>query len=335
MQFGRLPTDEAVGAILAHTLGLPDGVLKKGRRLDRDDVEALRRAGHLEVVAARLEAGDVHEDETASLIAAAAAGSGVRSGEAFTGRCNLYAGARGVVVLDRARVDRLNLVDESVTIATVIPYLLVEEDDMVATVKVIPFAARAEVVRACADLAAREEPLLRVAPLRRRGAGLVLTRLRGTREGLLDRAAGSLRSRLVALGSDLKMEVRCAHEPAAVADALAALLGAGCEPVFLFGGSAVVDRRDVIPAGIERAGGVVEHFGMPVDPGNLLLLARHGETTVVGVPACARSLKPSGFDWVLQRLLADLPVTRADLMGMGAGGLLKEIATRPQPRERR
>ena len=43
----------------------------------------------------------------------------------------------------------------------------------------------------------------------------------------------------------------------------------GAELVIVFGASAIADRRDVIPAAIERVGGSIEHFGMPVDPGNL------------------------------------------------------------------
>src|SRR5262249_34381589 len=77
----------------------------------------------------------------------------------------------------------------------------------------------------------------------------------------------------------------------------------------------------------------VDHFGMPVDPGNLLLLGRLADNShVLGLPGCVRSPKVNGFDWVLQRMIADLVVTGADIMRMGAGGLLKEIPTRPQPR---
>src|SRR5205823_3749969 len=83
---------------------------------------------------------------------------------------------------------------------------------------------------------------------------------------------------------------------------------------------------------LTRLGGTVEHLGMPVDPGNLLMLGRLGDEPVMGLPGCARSPKQNGFDWVLQRLVADLPVGRRDIMLMGAGGLLKEIASRPQPR---
>jgi molybdenum cofactor cytidylyltransferase len=54
---------------------------------------------------------------------------------------------------------------------------------------------------------------------------------------------------------------------------------------------------------------------------------------VLGAPGCARSPKENGFDWVLMRLLAGLPVPREDITGLGVGGLLMEIVTRPQPRQ--
>ena len=109
-------------------------------------------------------------------------------------------------------------------------------------------------------------------------------------------------------------------------------LNAGAELVVVFGASAIADRRDVIPAAVEAVGGKVEHFGMPVDPGNLMLIASADGTPVLGAPGCARSPKENGFDWVLARLLCGLPVSRHDIMGMGVGGLLMEIVTRPQPR---
>ena len=103
--------------------------------------------------------------------------------------------------------------------------------------------------------------------------------------------------------------------------------------ILVFGASAIADRRDVIPAALEAAGGRVEHLGMPVDPGNLLMIGAIGPVPVIGAPGCARSPKENGFDWVLMRLLAGLDVTREDVTGMGVGGLLMEIVSRPQPRE--
>jgi molybdenum cofactor cytidylyltransferase len=123
------------------------------------------------------------------------------------------------------------------------------------------------------------------------------------------------------------------HETAALAQELTYQALGDMELIVVFGASAIADRRDVIPSAIEIAGGRVEHFGMPVDPGNLLLVGSVAGKPVIGAPGCARSPKENGFDWILHRLLADVPVTRADIMSLGVGGLLMEIVARPQPRE--
>lgn len=330
MRFGPLPLSEALGAIVGHTLRLGGArVLKKGSVLGPGDVDALRASGYMEIIGARLAEDDVPEDAAAAQVAASAAGPGVRLAEAATGRCNLHAEAAGLLRVDREAVDRLNLVDEAVTLATIPPMTPVRAADLVATVKVIPFAAPRAVVDACAAVG---RAAVSVLPFRPWSAGLVLTRLPGVRESVLDRAAGAQRVRAGRLGGRIAREIRCAHEVDAVAAAVAELLAAGASPILLLGASAIVDRRDVLPAAVERAGGALVHVGMPVDPGNLLMLARHGSTPVIGVPGCARSLDRSGFDMVLERLAAGLPVTRADLMTMGVGGLLVEPPARPFPR---
>ena len=218
------------------------------------------------------------------------------------------------------------------TIATAPPFALVAPGQMLATVKIIPFAAPEAAVADAVRVALEDGPLVRVAPLQARDIGLVMTRLPGIKDSVLDKTVRVLLDRLGALGSRLKREIRCPHEQEAIAAAIAEALSEACDPVLIFGASAITDRRDEVPAGIVRAGGELTHFGMPVDPGNLLLLARHGDVPVIGLPGCARSPKINGFDWVLQRLLADLPVTARDIKLMGAGGLLMEIPGRPQPR---
>ena len=338
MIFARMPAREAEGAILAHGLATPAGAFRKGRVLSAADVAALAREGIADVVAARPEPGDVGEDEAARRIAAAARGAGLAARAPFAGRANLYAGEPGVLLVDADRVDAINRVDESVTVATLAPFAAVAARGMAATVKIIPFAAPAAAVAEAERLAAEGGPLARVAPFRTRTVGLVMTRLAGTREAALDKTARAVRDRAARVGAAAAPERRVDHDEESVAEAVAACIAEGCDIVLVGGASAVVDRRDVAPAGIVRAGGRIERFGMPVDPGNLLLLASvdtpRGAVPVVAMPGCARSPKLNGFDWVLERLAAGLPVSGADVAGMGAGGLLKEIAARPQPRER-
>jgi len=139
-------------------------------------------------------------------------------------------------------------------------------------------------------------------------------------------------ARLAPAGASIVAERRVPHEQGAVAKAVDEVLTEGAELVVVFGASAIADRRDVIPAAVEAVGGRIEHFGMPVDPGNLMLIGQARGHPILGAPGCARSPKENGFDWILMRLLAGLPVSREDVTGLGVGGLLMEIVTRPQPR---
>ena len=331
MRFGTFPLGEAEGAILVHGVRAGGRLFKKGRELTRADLAQLAEAQISRVTVARLEIGDVPEDLAATRVARALAGDNIRLGAAFTGRVNLYAEKSGLVVVDRARLDALNLIDESVTAATLAPFAMVSPGEMAATVKIIPFAAPEQAVGK-AVATAGDAPIA-VAPFRPMKVALVSTELPGQKASLLDKNRSALEARLAPLSGALIFERRCSHDAAAVADGLRAGEAAGADLLFVFGASAITDRRDVIPAGIVEAGGAILHFGMPVDPGNLLLLGSLNGKPAVGLPSCARSPKVNGFDFVLQRLFAGMPVTAADLMRMGVGGLLQEIPTRPQPRD--
>ena len=332
MKFGEVPVETAEDAILAHSLNLPDGTIKKGKRLAAADIARLKSAGISRVVVARPSPEDVMEDAAAERLASAIAGGNIGLGRAFTGRCNLFAERPGVVCLDRTRIDAFNLIDEAVTVATLPPFEAAARKQMVATVKVIPFAVAGSVV-ADAEAQARDGgPLIELAPFREKRVGLIQTVLPGTREAVIEKGSAVVANRVTGLGSQLVVDSRCPHDVGDVAGAVGAAADAGCDVILIAGASAITDRRDTVPAGLVAAGGNVDHFGMPVDPGNLLLLGHIGSRAVVGLPGCVRSPKLNGADWVLQRLLADVPVGPRDIMTMGAGGLLKEIASRPMPR---
>lgn len=335
MIFGPTPLGEARGAVLAHTLRLPGGpTIKKGTALAAKDLAALREAGVEEVIAARLEPGDVAEDDAARRIAEAMLVPGVARSRAGTGRANLVAEAAGLLVLDAARIHAVNALDESLTVATLPDLVPVQARDMLATIKVIPFATPGRVLDRAEAILRTGPPALRVAPFRRLRVGLVMTELPGLKESAMEGAVEVTRERVEGLGGTLLPHLRAPHATEAIAAALRRLLESGAEMLLVAGASAVVDRRDVGPAGIVAAGGEILHFGMPVDPGNLLCLGRVGDTPAMVLPGCARSPKLNGFDWVLQRLFAGLEVGARDVMAMGVGGLLKEIELRPLPREK-
>lgn len=333
MRFSTFPLAEAEGTILAHSVSTPKGTLKKGRALTAFDVARLAEAGLTSVVAARLEPGDVGEDEAAARIARAAAGPGTHAAAPFTGRANLFASADGVVEFDAEAIRRINAIDEALTIATLPSLDRVTTGQMIATVKIITFAVPEAAVRRAEDILSATRPLARVHAFTAKRAGLILTTMPATKANVLAKRRAAIEDRLTAIGSAIGRVETVPHTQDAVAAAIARLKAAEADPIIVFAASAIVDRGDVIPAALVEAGGVIVRLGMPVDPGNLMLLGKLGETGVIGAPSCAASPKLNGFDWILERLLAGLDVGVAEVAAMGVGGLLKEIPSRPQPRE--
>ena len=334
MQFGRFPAAGAAGAILAHGIRQGGISFRKGRVLSVDDVATLTEAGIADITIAWLEAGDVAEDIAATRVARALGKANVRVGAAFTGRANLYARTAGLVVLDAETLAKANRRDEAITVATVPAFAKVAAGEMLATIKIIPFAAREDSVADVESLLSSSSGL-RVEAFRPRQAALISTRLPGMKPALLDKNRDALEARLKPLGANIVLEKRVPHEIGAVTDAILAASQAGADPILLFGASAIADRRDVLPAALERAGGHIDVLGMPVDPGNLLMAGTLDGRIVLGLPGCARSPRLNGFDFVLWRVLAGLPVGRDEVAAMGVGGLLADSPLRPHPREAR
>ncbi|MGL4728461.1 MAG: NTP transferase domain-containing protein [Bosea sp. (in: a-proteobacteria)] len=331
MKFGPVAPREAIGAIAAHSVRLPDGIIRKGASVSAEDAARAEAAGIAHIVIARLEAGDLDENTAAARLAQAVAGKGLTCEAAFTGRVNIHARANGVLRIDVAAVDRFNSVEEAITLATLPANRAVSVGEMIATVKIIPYGlAEASVGRAEAALGG-EMPLT-VAPFLPKRVSVISTRLPGLKESVIDKTLAVLAERLRPGAANIVADARIAHDVQELAKLIAMRAARDDEIIIIFGASAITDRRDVIPAALVQAGGHVTHLGMPVDPGNLLMIGEIAGKPVIGAPGCARSPKENGFDWVLQRLLTELPVSSRDIQAMGVGGLLMEIITRPQPR---
>jgi molybdenum cofactor cytidylyltransferase len=338
MIFGSVPVAQAEGCILAHGLMHDGGRMPKGTILSSDHLATLQAAGIADVVVARLEDGDVTEDVAAERLAKALGGQNLRLSPASTGRVNVYASVNGLFRADRAIVDGFNRVDPAITLACLDDCRSVKAGDMVATIKIIPLAVASDKVEYARRLLT-EGSAVTVKAYRPHAVSLIQTRLPVLKASVLDKTADLLRRRLGPSGSVLVREERVTHDAAAVAEAIRRCLEEGSDGmaaprlVVMFGASAVCDAEDVLPQAMRLAGGKVDQVGLPVDPGNLLVLGHLDDVALVAAPGCARSPKENGFDWVLDRLLAGEVPSVSDLTGLGVGGLLMEIASRPQPRE--
>ncbi|MGI9294938.1 MAG: hypothetical protein ACR2PS_13210, partial [Pseudomonadales bacterium] len=153
MIFAEFPLDQAEDVILAHTLKLPSVSFKKGLALTPEHIAILEKAGINRVRGARLEKGDLSEDEAARLVAEALAGDELTLGKARTGRCNLYAKRHGLTTIDAQRINAINSLGGSITIATLPDRGEALADQAVSTIKVIPFAVPRSEVETCLELA--------------------------------------------------------------------------------------------------------------------------------------------------------------------------------------
>lgn len=328
MRFGAVPLTQAQGAILAHSVALPEGRLRKGCTLGEPEIARLRAAGLAEVTVARLDPSDLHEDAAAMAVARAlvpdpqAAGFSLRA--VGTGRVNIHAEVTGTVEVLANRISALNAVDPLVTVATLPCWQRVPAGEMVATVKIIAYGVDADAVAQAASAGAGA---LRMRPVAMAQAALIQT---VTPDDDGEKGHRAIARRLAALNVSLQPKHLVAHREGDLAGALRAV--AGADLILILTASATSDPLDVAPQAVRRAGGTVERFGMPVDPGNLLFIGRLGAVPVIGLPGCAKSPALNGADWVMERVICGVPVTGADIAAMGVGGLLKEIPERGRPR---
>jgi molybdenum cofactor cytidylyltransferase len=338
MKFGPVPLDRAEGRILGHNVAGPDGrrLLRKGKALRRGDLESLRGLGRRTVYVAELEPGDVEENVAAQRIAHAALGPGLRLSGPSTGRVNLVATVLGILRFSSERLTSLNA-GEGLTIASLASQTVVRPGQTVATVKVIPYAVPEEEVARGEAVAREGGPLLRVDALPRRRVGLVLSGSPSVKDQLTE-SFTPLIERVVALGSEVVERAYATLEDEGGEEGLAEILrrqrDLPVDLILLAGETAIMDRHDITPRAVERAGGKVVSVGAPVDPGNLLMLAYLDDVPVLGAPGCARSRKVNVVDWVLPRLLVGDKLSREDVVALGAGGLLEDVPERPLPRTR-
>ena len=334
MIFGRVPLGEARGGIIAHNLKTADRVIRKGALLDAAAYDLLLAAGYDQVTVLKLEPGDVPEGEAALRLGQLLLGPWLRRSNDVHGRVNLFAETAGLLRLDGTKIERLNLIDESITLATLPDRSVVAKDDMIATLKIIPFAVSADALDKAINLIRDGMPAFTVKPFLSLKVGLVLTQLPHIKDVTISHTIEATKARIETHGGILLPSITTLHETPTLVGAITELVGDGAEVILISGASAVTDRQDVAPAAIVEAGGEIIHFGMPVDPGNLICFGKIGGRHAIVLPGCARSPKQNGFDWVLDMIFAGEDIGPGEVARLGVGGLLKEIETRPAPRAR-
>ena len=337
MKFAPVPVSEAEGKILGHNIAGANGqrLLRKGKPLTDEDLGKLRALGRASVYVAQMEDDDVDENKAARRVAEAVCGSGLHITGVASGRANLLADEQGILRIDVERLTKINECN-GITLTTLKTHSPVHARQIVATIKIIPYAVPESIVSLAEGIASGAWPIVRVDALPSQSVGMVLSGSNSLRQRLVSDFA-PLRDRIEKLGSTVSRTDFVAlddeEDETALSDMLQQQVSTGTKLILIAGETAIMDTHDIVPRAVERAGGHVESVGAPVDPGNLLMLAYLNDVPIVGAPGCARSRKTNIVDWILPRLLVGDRLTRRDIVELGHGGLLQDVRERGMPRD--
>lgn len=323
MKVVKVPLHQAVGHILLHNQAGPDGrkALKKGQHLTPADISLLQTLGREQVFVAVLDRDDLDENEAARRLGHAMLGDSLTTSSATTGRVNLIATTSGLFKVNIEKLLTFNDIP-GITLATLPTHTTVEPKTMVGTIKIIPYGVPQGSV-ATAEAIAIDAQLVAVKPFVVSLAALITTGSAEAREKVVEGFTPALRDRLSAYNTELSTGPYVPEDETEISKALQWALNSGAQMILIAGETSIMDEDDITPRAIKAVGGEIVHYGMPVEPGNLMLLAYRGDVPIVGAPGCAKSKSYNVVDMVLPRLAAGERLTRRDLVALGHGGLLK------------
>lgn len=322
MKIINVPLNQAEGHILLHHQLGPDGrrVLKKGTVLTGDDIESLQALGKTGVYVATLDKDDVPENEAARRLARRLVGPGLEVTSAATGRVNLMAASRGLFKVDAERLLAFNSCP-GITLGTIPTNTVVQPKRQVGTLKVIPYSVPRPALAEAEAIAG--QIIAQVVPFIVEEAVLITTGSPQAQDKVIGNFTAPLQDRLSSYGTQMDVGPYVPEEVPAIASALFTALDQGFKMILVAGETSIMDENDITPQAIQSIGGQVVQHGVPVEPGNLLLLAYYGDVPIVGAPGCARSKNYNVVDMILPRLAAGERLTSRDLMALGHGGLVK------------
>jgi len=318
-----LEIESAVGGVLIHNIADAQGhkAFAKGHRLGANDIEKLRALGKPQVFVGMYEAGDVGENDAATRIAKTLVGENISQSAVNGGRINLFAETRGILKVDLDALERLNSL-EGIAVATIAANQVVEPKKMVATLKVIGLAIAEDVLQEVENLNRQTSSVIAVRELRATRVALILTGSQAARARVEKGLIAPIHGRVQDLGGSVVSNEYVEPDAHAIADAIERAKNLNVDCVILAGETSIMNTSDVTPSGITLAGGTIELYGAPVEPGNLLLLAYANDLPIIGAPGCVKSRDTNVVDLILPRVLAGERLRKRDIVALANGGLL-------------
>lgn len=322
----QIRTEDAVGHVICHDItriikDKEKGVaFKKGHIVTEEDIPVLLSIGKEHLYVWEKNDNMLHEDEAAKILAAACKNEGMRLSDPKEGKIEIFTEQDGLFVVDTHRLLEINSID-NMMIATRSSLQYVHAGDKLAGTRIIPLVIEAEKMKEVSAIADEADPILQVKPIVRKKVGVVTTGGEVYHGRIQDTFTPVIESKLQTYGAKMEMHITVPDEKERIIEAIGQMKEAGMDLIVCTGGMSV-DPDDLTPAAIRDSGADIITYGAPVLPGAMFLLGYFEDgTPIMGLPGCVMYAKATIFDMILPRALADHPVTKRDIVGLGNGGL--------------
>ena len=330
MFFGKVKTELSLGGILSSSIEIYKNKNKikisKGTIINKNLLDLLLLNNIEHIKCAKLDVDEIDENSSVHEISKkiiASKKSNIIIQDPKNGRCNLVSSVDGIITFQPNQLFSINSVTNDIGIASLKAFSKVKKNQIVASIKAIPFGIKKNnlqnIINVCQEC-------FKILPFQKKNIHLIQTTNQNTRAKILEKTLEVTKDRLSSCGNNKIVEKKCSHEIKSICQQLKKSVNEDADIILLFGTSAISDINDTIPQSILEINGTILRLGMPVEPGNLILLAEikisKKHISIIGMPGCARSKKENGVDWILWRKLCDLKISSDDINHMGNGGLL-------------
>ena len=321
----EIRVEDAVGLPLLHdfTAIMEDGfkgvLFKRGHVVEESDIEALKNIGKDHIYVGELEADQVHEEDAIAEISDALFGANIEASDVSEGKINLTSKVKGIFIIDRALLRKINEIGDY-TITSKKSYSKVEEGDKLVGARIVPlWTERRQVEKAKEILKAG--PIFEVKEFKKLKVGCIITGDEVYYGRIKDAFRPVLMEKLAEFDAEVLGYEFLPDDEDKVVEAYEKFKEKGADLVIFTGGMSV-DPDDITPRAIRKTGAEVIVQGIPMQPGNMLMVARDGGVYLMGVPGASIHSKITSFDFFLPRVFAGIDLKREDFLEMAEGGLL-------------
>ncbi|MDO4553298.1 MAG: molybdopterin-binding protein [Bacillota bacterium] len=321
----KIATENAVGQTLCHDItaiqedGFKGVAFKRGHVITEEDIPCLLDIGKSHIFAWEPEEDEVHEEDAAMAITQASCGPGVEYSGPSEGKMQITAAREGLFRVNRQALQAINSVPDY-TIACRPDCTPVSPGEKLAGARIVPLVTKRKNVGQAVKIARGGFPVFEVKPWLPLKSAVIITGSEVYYGRIRDRFEPIMRKKLETYHSPILGVSKCPDDLEMLLEAIESYMKQGAELILLTGGMSV-DPDDLTPTAIRSGGAELITQGVPMQPGNMLTLARRGPCTLIGVPGASMHHPTTSLDVFLPRIFAGMPIKKEDIAAMGEGGL--------------